>query len=273
LCNEVKPAAAFRRDGSRRDGLNPRCRDCCTQHYPWHSHRETRYQNNRDRRARAAALPTETYTREQIIAHRGTICHLCGEHTDDPHIDHLIPLLATREQLAAFGIDRHPGNVIANLDIACPTCNYAKGARFTNLSMMSIYGVDTPRLRLCRCGLAVAVVAHPPDSRPPQQRAGSLGARLVVDEHEQGEWPAHARALAWAAEEDATHALIVQDDAVPVPGLLDHVAAAMGRVAAGRSSVADLWSPGERLEWHWPGGARGRFRRAPGAVPVTSERW
>jgi hypothetical protein len=131
LCREVKPAAAFRRDFSRKSGLNPRCRDCCTQHYPWHRRRETRYQNNRDRRVRAAALPTESYTREQLIALRGTICHLCGEHTDDPHIDHLIPLLATPEQLAAFGIDSHPGNVIVNLDIACPTCNYAKGARFT----------------------------------------------------------------------------------------------------------------------------------------------
>jgi hypothetical protein len=75
--------------------------------------------------------------------------------------------------------------------------------------------------------LAVAVVAHPARLAAAEQLATTLSAHLVVDEHQQGEWPTHARALAWAAEQDTSHALVVQDDAVPVPGLLEHVAAAI----------------------------------------------
>jgi hypothetical protein len=75
--------------------------------------------------------------------------------------------------------------------------------------------------------VAVAVVAHPDRLDDALALAGDLGAALVVDEHHQGEWPTHARALAWAAQQDASHALIVQDDAVPIPDLLDHVAAAI----------------------------------------------
>jgi len=74
--------------------------------------------------------------------------------------------------------------------------------------------------------LAVAVVAHPTRLAAAEQLAADLGAHLVVDEHERGEWLTHARALAWAAEQPVSHALIVQDDALPVPGLLDHVIAA-----------------------------------------------
>jgi hypothetical protein len=75
--------------------------------------------------------------------------------------------------------------------------------------------------------LAVAVVAHPARLAAAEQLATTLSAHLVVDEHQQGEWPTHARALAWAAEQDTSHALVVQDDAVPIPGMLDHVAAAI----------------------------------------------
>ncbi len=75
--------------------------------------------------------------------------------------------------------------------------------------------------------LAVVVVAHPARRPAAEELAADLAAHLVVDEHQHGEWPTHARALTWAGEQDATHALIVQDDAVPVPRLLGHVAAAV----------------------------------------------
>jgi hypothetical protein len=75
--------------------------------------------------------------------------------------------------------------------------------------------------------LAAVVVAHPARLPAAEQLANGLGAHLVVDEHEQGEWPTHARALAWAAEQEASHALVVQDDAVPVADVLDHVGAAI----------------------------------------------
>jgi hypothetical protein len=75
--------------------------------------------------------------------------------------------------------------------------------------------------------LAVVVVAHPARRPAAEELAADLAAHLVVDEHGQGEWPTHARALTWAAEQPATHALVVQDDAVPVPNLLEHTAAAV----------------------------------------------
>lgn len=44
-----------------------------------------------------------------------------------------------------------------------------------------------------------------------------------------GEWRNHRRALEWCRSQDATHALVLQDDAVPVDGFLDHVQEAARR--------------------------------------------
>jgi hypothetical protein len=75
--------------------------------------------------------------------------------------------------------------------------------------------------------VAVVVVGHPARLAAAAQLAATLDAHLVVDEHQHGEWPTHARALTWAADQSATHALVVQDDAVPVPNLVEHTAAAV----------------------------------------------
>lgn len=75
--------------------------------------------------------------------------------------------------------------------------------------------------------LAVVVVGHPARREAAERLADLLGGHLVVDETSQGVWPTHARAFEWAAAQPVSHALVVQDDAVPVAGLLEHVAAAV----------------------------------------------
>ena len=68
--------------------------------------------------------------------------------------------------------------------------------------------------------LSVAVVAHPARLGAAEKLAADLSAGLFVDEYGMGEWENHARALAWAAEGPSSHVLVVQDDAVPIPGFL-----------------------------------------------------
>src|SRR5690606_30804238 len=57
--------------------------------------------------------------------------------------------------------------------------------------------------------------------------ADDLDAELFVDTDRLGAWGNHERALRWAAGQPASHALIVQDDAVPVPDFRDHAAQAI----------------------------------------------
>lgn len=63
---------------------------------------------------------------------------------------------------------------------------------------------------------AVAVVAHVKRTAQAEALATRIGARTFTDDGSLGEWANHARALAWAADH-GSHAVIVQDDAVPIP--------------------------------------------------------
>lgn len=63
---------------------------------------------------------------------------------------------------------------------------------------------------------ATAVVAHTKRLVQAQALASQIGAVTFLDDGTQGEWANHARALTWAAEH-GTHAVIVQDDALPIP--------------------------------------------------------
>jgi hypothetical protein len=74
--------------------------------------------------------------------------------------------------------------------------------------------------------LAVVVVTHPSRSDTGLELAAQLRGALVVDDG-RGEWATHERALRWAAGQDTSHALVVQDDAIPVPRMLEHAAAAV----------------------------------------------
>lgn len=72
-----------------------------------------------------------------------------------------------------------------------------------------------------------AVVAHPDRLDAAKRLADDLDAELFVDTDRLGAWGNHERALRWAAGQPASHALIVQDDAVPVPDFRDHAAQAI----------------------------------------------
>ena len=47
------------------------------------------------------------------------------------------------------------------------------------------------------------------------------GGKVILDEHHEGTFPTHVRAL--ASVEDVTHGVILEDDAIPCPDFLDHV--------------------------------------------------
>src|SRR5690606_23950461 len=81
--------------------------------------------------------------------------------------------------------------------------------------------------------LVVAVVAHPARVAAADQLAAFLGAEVFLDSAGLGAWGNHARALAWAAEQDASHVIVVQDDAEPVPRFLELAAGAIERRPVG----------------------------------------
>jgi 5-methylcytosine-specific restriction endonuclease McrA len=77
----------------------------------------------RKRRALKASLPSEPYTRQDIIDRDGTDCGLCGEPVDlelkypdhlSPSIDHVIP------------ITRQGPDTLANVQLAHLICNIRK---------------------------------------------------------------------------------------------------------------------------------------------------
>jgi ribosomal protein S27AE len=80
------------------------------------------------RRARKAELPHEPYTVEQIVERDGDRCWMCGKQSPEYQIEHLIALATKQPELTKWGIDHHPGDVLANVALACPSCNRRKWA-------------------------------------------------------------------------------------------------------------------------------------------------
>jgi hypothetical protein len=78
------------------------------------------------RRARKLGLPAEPWSEAEIIARDGFVCWLKGcavggvlrDGRRDWAVDHFIPLNCD--------YPNHPGTVLANLGIACATCNSSK---------------------------------------------------------------------------------------------------------------------------------------------------
>jgi len=66
----------------------------------------------------------------------------------------------------------------------------------------------------------VAVVGHASRQRTAEALAESLGAELFIDHLTVGATWNHLRALNWA-DARSGHVLVVEDDALPVPGFLD----------------------------------------------------
>ncbi len=76
--------------------------------------------------------------------------------------------------------------------------------------------------------LSVAVMAHPSRMEAATALAEQLDAQLVWDAGDNDEWHTGSRALA-AFDPTATHHLVLQDDALPVPGFFKHAAAAIAQ--------------------------------------------
>lgn len=75
--------------------------------------------------------------------------------------------------------------------------------------------------------LTFQIVAHTARASQALRLAENLGAQIHWDDGSLGEWGNHRRALETAALSDATHAVILQDDALPVPGFASHVEVAI----------------------------------------------
>lgn len=76
--------------------------------------------------------------------------------------------------------------------------------------------------------LYVAIVGHVSRTTQAAELARTLApATLHLDDGSLGEWGNHRQALSMATAGGKTHVLVLQDDAVPVPDLLVHAAAAV----------------------------------------------
>lgn len=73
--------------------------------------------------------------------------------------------------------------------------------------------------------------------------------KCFIDDGFLGEWRNTRRALEWGRQRDVSHVLVLQDDAVPVPGFMDHVHEAVRRrpddlislyVGTGRPRAAEV---------------------------------
>src|SRR5690606_41684739 len=76
-----------------------------------------------------------------------------------------------------------------------------------------------------------AVVGHPARFERAVSLAAEDGAELFLDTAGLGEWGNHARAWDWLAGSGASWVVVLQDDAVPVPGLRQRLAEVMVSVA------------------------------------------
>lgn len=72
--------------------------------------------------------------------------------------------------------------------------------------------------------LVVEIVAHKSRQEMATQLSETVQAEKIwLDNGHLGEWRNHVRAWKHAAESEATHACVLQDDAVPIEGFREHV--------------------------------------------------
>jgi hypothetical protein len=127
-CDQMLLVTAFYSSPQHRDGRDPRCIKCVAAFNRSEAGRAILDRSAQKRRARELGLPAGPWSRAQIIERDGPACWLCGIVPDSPHVEHLIPIMADPEKLAAWGVE-NPGTVLANLGIACGSCNSTKGNR------------------------------------------------------------------------------------------------------------------------------------------------
>lgn len=85
----------------------------------------------RKRRALKRSLPFEKVLLREIALRDGATCWMCGDELSEwnpAHLDHLVPLSADTDQLAAWSLE-NPGTVRSNMALACPSCNIRKWNR------------------------------------------------------------------------------------------------------------------------------------------------
>lgn len=156
-CGETKPRDAFRRDASKRDGLDPNCRDCSNarqrarrladpegareqqrqwrRDHPAQARELDRRRNLRDRDKRNAyKRGVRAELRRIVFGHYGMQCTCCGS-TEQLSIDHINgDGGAHRKKI--FGNNKMPSEsmyrwIIANgfpsdLQTLCKPCNHSK---------------------------------------------------------------------------------------------------------------------------------------------------
>lgn len=83
--------------------------------------------SNHRRKALRKGLPHQKYILQEIIDRDGTKCWMCSKDLESElkTMDHLIALDVDQELLATWNI-KHPGDVLANIAIACKPCNSGK---------------------------------------------------------------------------------------------------------------------------------------------------
>ena len=106
--------------------------------------------------------------------------------------------------------------------------------------------------------VSFVVVGHHARREQAERLADSLGAHLLVDEHDRGANWNHRRALVWAGEQ-ACRVVVLEDDALPVAGF-------SGK-KSGRILVDELWLFGKRAN------AEAMFMEALGGQVSRNEGW
>lgn len=130
-CGRLLPVTEFHRCKTNPDGLSSSCKDCKAriqrEFGQTEQGREVNRQANRRRRARLAELPSEPYTVAQIIERDGPECWMCGvvPTGNDQTVEHFIAAATESGALVWWGIE-NPGDVLANVAIACRSCNARK---------------------------------------------------------------------------------------------------------------------------------------------------
>lgn len=71
--------------------------------------------------------------------------------------------------------------------------------------------------------VVAVVVAHTRRRAQADQLASLTGGKIFMDTGFLGEWKNHYRALDWSRRQGASHVLVLQDDAAPVDGFMEHV--------------------------------------------------
>lgn len=75
------------------------------------------HERNKKARLRATLPPGTTWPalRIEVFTRDKFVCQYCGDHVDDPHCDHFIPVILGGT------------STLENLRTACPPCNLSKG--------------------------------------------------------------------------------------------------------------------------------------------------